>query len=403
MLLVDLTHTSHTRARTGVQRVCRALHRAIEQAVPTTPIVFDRFARSWRGLTIAERASLRGGPAAGGRGARWSWRDRLRGRWMRLTGTVTPPLPSGADGLIVPEIFSPDIARNFPPLAARVRGPCVAVFHDAIALKLPEMTPPRTVGRFPGYLQELLTFDGIAAVSDDSRSSLLDYWRWLDVNDPPPVLTLPLGLDPAVPGPDEPLAPGGRPVVLCVSTVEGRKNHLELLAAAEALWTEGVDFELWLVGLTQPVTGLPAARQIDKLQAAGRPLRYLGAVDEAALELAYAACTFTVYPSILEGFGLPVLESLQRGKPCICSGRGALGEAAGDGGCLTVDRPDRNALAGAIRTLLQSPDAIARLSARARSRSFRTWSDYTSQLLNWMRGLRPRTRTFPFRLPDQPR
>jgi len=81
--------------------------------------------------------------------------------------------------LLVPEVFSPAVAAALPALVAATHGPRVALFHDAIALRFPELTPPKTVARFPAYLRELLMFDGIAAVSEDSRQSLLEYWRWL--------------------------------------------------------------------------------------------------------------------------------------------------------------------------------------------------------------------------------
>ena len=55
--------------------------------------------------------------------------------------------------------------------------------------------PAKTVARFPAYLHKLLAFDGIAAVSADSRDSLLDYWRWLGVRATPPVQAIPLGVD----------------------------------------------------------------------------------------------------------------------------------------------------------------------------------------------------------------
>ena len=68
------------------------------------------------------------------------------------------------------------------------------VFHDAIALRLPELTPSKTVARFPSYLQELLAFDGIAAVSEESLQSLHDYWDWLGVAERPLTKAIPLGI-----------------------------------------------------------------------------------------------------------------------------------------------------------------------------------------------------------------
>ena len=61
------------------------------------------------------------------------------------------------------------------------------------------------------------------------------------------------------------------PRVLCVGTIEGRKNHLALLEAAEVLWSEGINFELQLIGLARPDTAGPALAKVADLQRAGRP------------------------------------------------------------------------------------------------------------------------------------
>jgi glycosyltransferase involved in cell wall biosynthesis len=289
----------------------------------------------------------------------------------------------------VPEIFSPTVNAVLPALFAAVRGPRIALFNDAIALKLPELSPPGTVARFPAYLRELLAFDGVAAISEDSRASLVDYWRWLGVAQPPPVAAIPLGID--LQGAGGPTSEPGSgesaalPVVLSVGTLEGRKNHVALLEACERLWSQGRRFQLHLIGLTQAQTGRAASELLASLQAAGRPLRYDGPADESALEDAYAACAFTVYPSLAEGFGLPVAESLARGKPCVCLGSGALGEIADGGGCVALAGVTPAELAGAIGRLLDSPAELAELASAARRRRFRTWAGYATALTAWMR------------------
>jgi glycosyltransferase involved in cell wall biosynthesis len=174
------------------------------------------------------------------------------------------------------------------------------------------------------------------------------------------------------------------PVILSVGSIEGRKNHLALLEACESLWAKGARFSLHLMGLAQPQTAARALARIRGLQAAGRPLRYDGPVSDAALATAYANCTFTVYPSLVEGFGLPVLESLAQGRPCICSDRRALGEAARGGGCVTLERVDSASLTEAISRLISSPAELERLACEARARRFRSWSDYASDLRAWM-------------------
>jgi glycosyltransferase involved in cell wall biosynthesis len=393
MLLLDLTHTSHTQARTGVQRVARSLHAGLGDSADA--ICYDHYLREWRRLAGWERANLAAtGSAAVKRGAKWPWTAQAAGKWRRKLGWGPGPglrVPEGAQGLLVPEFFSPAVGAALPALRARIRGPAVAVFHDAIALRLPEISPVKTVGRYPGYLQELLQFDGIAATTADTRDTLADYWKWLRVEDPPPVETIRLGVDPIAPGVAAPLpADLSEPTLLCVGTIEGRKNHAALLDACEALWAAGRRFRLHLIGMALAETGSRALARIRELQSAGRPLRYDGPVDDTALHAAYAACAFTVYPSLMEGFGIPVIESLEHGRPCVCSGRGALGESARGGGCVPLASVDAPSLATAIGGLLGNPARIAALAHEAEGRTFPTWADYTRGITDWLGTLRRR-------------
>lgn len=381
-LLLDLTHTSHTRARTGIQRVARSLRAALGPRA--TALTHDPHQQAWRTLQPWEEANLAATTASEKRGAAWPWSARLRGVTQRVFGTANSALPPSS-GLIVPEVFSSSTAAALPGLFAATPGPRVALFHDAIALKFPELTPSKTVARFPPYLRELLAFDGIAAVSEDSRDTLRDYWRWLGVSNPPPIQAISLGVD--LPPPAAALASPTRatlPVLLSVGSLEGRKNHLSLLEACEQLWSAGARFELHLIGLAHPQTGREALARVRTLQAAGRPLRYDGPASDAALDAAYAECAFTVYPSLIEGFGLPVIESLAHGKPCICSARGALGESTRGGGCLALDAVDAASLAGALHRLLSDPLQLAALALAARARKFRSWADYAADITAWM-------------------
>ncbi|MGD1030975.1 MAG: glycosyltransferase [Opitutaceae bacterium] len=391
-ILIDLTHTSHTRARTGVQRVARALVQTL--GAGARPICHDPYLRAWRPLERWEAANIAALAPGARRGARWPLAARVRGTLRRLlSARLNRLVPVGGGAFLAPEIFSPVVATALPGLFSSIPGPRGAIFHDAIALTHPELTPPGSVARAPGYLQDLAGFDGVAAVSQDSRDRLIEHWRRLGLHDLPPVAAIPLGIDPPPPPPAMP-APA-LPVVLSVGTIEGRKNHLALLEACELLWARGMRFELRLIGLAQTQTGAGALRRIWELQRAGRPLVYLGAVGDAAREDAYAACEFTVYPSLAEGFGLPIAESVARGRPCICLGRGALGEISRGGGCLTVDSADAGAFASAIGLLLSDPGKRAALAAAAKMRPVRTWSDYSRDVAAWIGDLPRRTSRSP--------
>src|SRR6476646_11272896 len=117
-------------------------------------------------------------------------------------------------------------------------------------------------------------------------------------------------------------------------------------------------------------------RAVWRLQRRGRPLRWLRHVNDKTLHEVYRSCRFTVYPSLFEGFGLPIAESLWHGKPCVCGGNGALGEVARGGGCLIVDQTKTEELADGIRRLLSDTKLYAGLASEARARKFRSWADY---------------------------
>ena len=121
--LLDLTHTSHTRARTGVQRVARSVAAALGESA--RPITHDRYLGAWRDLRDWERDNLAATAPARKRGARWPLAARLRGYLGRSGaarggGLAGAPGPARA-GLLVPEIFSPAVAGR-PPRACSPRS-----------------------------------------------------------------------------------------------------------------------------------------------------------------------------------------------------------------------------------------------------------------------------------------
>ena len=383
-LYLDLTHTSHTRARTGIQRVARTLRNGLGSTL--RPICHDPYNRAWRPLEAWEEANLSALTQSDKRSTRWPLQAKVRGTLRRLFSARREPIDlSGCGAFLEPEVFSTAVASALPGLLSKVTGPRGGIFHDAIPLTHPELTSPRTVARFSAYLQELACFDGVAAVSEASRGALIGYWQWVGFQNPPPVAAIPLGID-SFPGP-APRPPQAVSEILSIGTIEGRKNHVALLEACERLWARGMRFNLKLIGLAQGQTGGAALRRIKELQGAGRPLIYLGAADDSAREEAYSTSSFTVYPSLAEGFGLPVAESLAHGLPCICSGRGALGEIAQGGGCLTADVADPAELAAAIESLLSDPAKQAALAEAARERPVRTCTDYCRDVEAWIRDL----------------
>lgn len=192
---------------------------------------------------------------------------------------------------------------------------------------------------------------------------------------------------------------GGLPLVMVVGSHEPRKNHLAVLHAAELLWREGQRFCLAFIGgnswNSEEFTELLAG-----LQEAGRPVEALSAADDDLLFGGLHVARFTIFPSLNEGFGLPVAESLACGTPVITSNYGSMREIAeAGGGALLVDPRDDRSVTDAFRRLLQDDELLAELVAQARSRPSRTWDDYASQ--TWDRLMAPpRTALAPPRPPS---
>ena len=152
-----------------------------------------------------------------------------------------------------------------------------------------------------------------------------------------------------------------RPYVLHVGTAEPRKNLGRLLEAFALLGRSDVD--LVLVGPAgwgdeaQAPTSSPTQR-----------VRRLGFVSEADKAALYAGASVFCYPSLWEGFGLPVLEAQSLGAPVITSGGTATAEAAGDAAIL-VDPLDTAAIAEALERLLDDEDLSADLRRRGPERA----------------------------------
>ncbi|MDP0500252.1 MAG: glycosyltransferase [Verrucomicrobiota bacterium JB022] len=383
MLAIDLTHSAHSRAQTGIQQVARGVTAALPDA---DPIVYDRFAHEWRSLDARERKHLQTVDQlqkVKRKRPHWSTWQRIRGKTLaNLRGKRFVLPPAGRyTGLLVPEFFGQDVGPRLAPLFERIAGPCVAVFHDAIAFRHPELGMPETTKRFPEYLRDLAQFDAVAAVSEASAEELRECWARLDLRNTPTVHAVPLGLRRA---PDQrPLVPTGErpavPTLLMVATLETRKNHEALLKAAETLWQEGQRFSVHLVGMPHAVTGKPVVAQVKTLQEAGHPLVWEGGLDAAALAERYRACWATVFPSHLEGFGLPVLESLDYGKPAVTTACGGLNDFVHDGGCLIVE-PNTESVTAGLRRLLTEPELHPRLAREAAQRHIRTMQDYAADL-----------------------
>ncbi len=259
----------------------------------------------------------------------------------------------------------PDLVHATGGAVPATTRPLVATIHDLAWRHHPEAATRRGRRLFEAWLADSRRADRVVCPSEATRRHLADAGFADDR-----VAVVPLGTDPVPPAPDRARRLRDDhgldgPVVLWVGTVEPRKN-LPVLARAVA----AVD------GLTLVVVG-PAGWGED-LSAALAPLGdravVAGPVDEATKHAWFDAADVFCLPSLLEGFGLPVLEAMGHGTPVVTSTDTATAEVAGDAG-LAVDPTDVDAVADGLRRVLNDPALAARLVAAGRDRAATlTWA-----------------------------
>ena len=165
-----------------------------------------------------------------------------------------------------------------------------------------------------------------------------------------------------------------RKYVLCVGSLEPRKNLPRLLEAWDNISRQVADHKLVLVGTTAAVF------RDAKLDAADDPTVVLtGYVPDEVLPALYSGAAAFIYPSLYEGFGLTVLEAMACGTPVICSSTTSLPEVAGDA-ALLVEPTDAEAIAQALLRLLSDQPLQGSLRERglSRAREF-TWDRAAEQ------------------------
>ncbi|MBI4622404.1 MAG: glycosyltransferase [Verrucomicrobia bacterium] len=293
---------------------------------------------------------------------------------------------SGGDWFLTAELFS---EAERPGFTAFVEAhPCglAAIFSDAIPLKHPHITWPQSVARHPGYMKLLARFDRVWAISDASRRELVEFWQWQGLERTPPVDVLVLGADFNAQPRVRFRPPTSVLRLLSIGILEPRKNQMFLLDVCGDLWAEGVAFELHVVGRVNPHFGAAIVARIKALRRKYPAcLRYHAAASDAVVAGLYATARATAFPTLAEGCGLPPLESLWMGVPCVCSDLPVLRENADGGGCLPVPLNDCEAWKAALRRVLSDDAFHAWLTDEATSRPLPRWADTAQTLLRSLR------------------
>ena len=186
------------------------------------------------------------------------------------------------------------------------------------------------------------------------------------------------GVKPCPPLPEP--RPGTPPYILAVGSLQPHKNLPRLIRAYQRLRTKNPALELHVVGRPQPrFAEMPELAGL--LEAPG--VKLLGYLSEADLAAAYAYAQVFCYPSLEEGFGLPLLEAMQAGTLALTSNLSCLPEIAGPSS-LCVDPSDETAITNALLFLLEltPPERFKRIEAGRAWASRFTWQKAATDYLS---------------------
>jgi len=391
-LWFDLTGlVRHSGAAAGIQRAISGLAIGLRDARPAHPIRFCRFDRA-RGFGAVGDAHvdrlLEGLGRAVQRSRTGVIADRLRSR-VTASASLRAPFAPG-DVLLNPgfSTFKPDRHDAVAALLARSQVRYVGFVYDLLPALFPEWWTPARQARF----RKWFVWTGrhaarILCCSEATRRDAVRFFADAGVATAPLETIalgdeLPRGLAAARAGMGEPAAPP-RPFALYVSTLEARKNHRLLFQVWRRLLAahgpERVP-DLVFVGRRGPLID-DFVRELEHARFLDGKIEWRQGVDDAELARLYATCLFTVYPSLYEGWGLPVAEALAFGKYCVASNAASLAEVGRE----FADYHDPHDAASATALIERASFDAAFRNARERAirERFRarTWQESAADVL----------------------
>lgn len=267
--------------------------------------------------------------------------------------------------------------RSLAGLAAKR----VYLLHDLIPITHPHLTTAHKAARHCGRVcGALARADGIVANSQATADGLAGFAQSQGVT-PPPILAAPIAAQSL---PQANRTSTGRPYFLCIGTIEPRKNHALLLRVWSRLIERMGDEapQLIIAGKrgTDASAILSALEGDRRLQNA---VSVRSGLSDGDLGTLLAGARALVFPTLAEGFGLPVAEALQAGVPVIASDLPALREV-GQGIPALLDPTDEPAWAETIGDYCgQSVDRDRQLAAMTQFRA-PTWADHFASLEEWL-------------------
>lgn len=366
--LLSVDYCARADHHTGIQRVARETVPRLARDQDVVPVAWTD--ESWCTRTLE--------PIEVDRVMRWNDQVHLD-RTDTRRGDFRLVVPWRST-IVLMEVVLPPMCPALDTLAEFSGSRLCAIGYDTIPLLSADLRPPAEPDNFVSYLGALSRCDMIGGISQAATREFAGVARMVAAGGrrAPRVVEVALPAEPPL-STETTMVPARRePLVVSVGSQERHKNHVALLAASERLWDEGIEFELQLVGRA----GWGSQDLVDRvatLRRRGRHVSLRTGVSDQGLVEAYRTARFSAFPSLHEGFGLPVAESLASGTPVLTTRYGSMSEIARGGGCVLVDPRSDDDIADAMRRLLLDDALVASLREAALARTERSWDDYARQ------------------------
>ena len=373
-VLIDVTDVCNFYTATGIQRVVRSLISQLK--IQEKDFLLVAWAKSEKYMRTLSQNEMK---VAYGE-------DLSLGHAPEL-GLIDPEVFE----VLIPRdclVFVPELAgqsgriQRLSALATFSSNSLITMAYDAVPIVLPETTAPGMPGAFTFHSQVWSRSNKVLAISDSTARevSALFSGKASSGANVPKVVPIPLPVcPPSEQISDKPIwSLRSDPTVLVVGTHEPRKNHLRILFAAEELWRKGSKFHLAFIG-SRGWRAEEFWEKFESLKDSGFAIEQYHGVTDPELCRAYLDACCLLFPSIHEGFGLPIAEAICFGTPVVTSNVGSM-QDLGNAYDLTLINPySVDEITEAIQKMLT--DTPKDLKYFDRSFSYpESWNEYAQRI-----------------------
>ncbi len=379
-IVMDMTNPSRDEANPGIIRTCRQLAAKLQYYINPIFVIRDdsddcfvlpnrdeyKVMGSYNGPLVLDEELL-------------SPMDHR----ITLDEYFLKHLKPGHQWLLLPDIIHIEDGLKIQGYCNQRNLHITDIFYDDIPYKLHEMYGVEGKDRHAGYMMRLTDSDLVLSISQYSTDCLVEFCNQLGISSnnvktaeiPGEFTTASRTLNklPTV---------GTCKQFVMVSTLEPRKNHRQVIEACLQLEKLAPDLNFKFVMIGNRFAGhSDIADYVQKITKDHPRIEWRGILSDEDMDRVIKESAFTIYASTMEGYGLPIMESLWRGKPCLCHNAGAMAELAAEGGCYTVDVNNPEAICKSLFKLCTDSTLLKKLEAETINRKIKTWREYAENVL----------------------